>query len=584
MSKDKKRMSEEENQEETVFYFDIVGSILIILSLISLGRLGSGGNILYKLFKITFGDFYWIIILFIIIYGFYLLFFHNKIDFKNSKIIGIIIITISLLVFSHFSLFNYLQTYGNDKSYFSLIISYYKDYFNNHNIEYLGGGLIGGTIFYILFSIVGKMGTIIICLILILLGLSLIINRPILSIISNGASKFKNIKKYIKNFNRFFKYELSNDSKKEKKIVINEKKVPIKFLNDLNNELIFNMQQSSSLEIKNTIKTILKNYNLSFDEKDIIISYNVTTYNFFIYDSISIDYVNDIVNKITEIIDYNLLYSFYNEGKYNHLIIQIVNEYDISLNLKSLLLKANHNQNNIIPIGICYDNTVFTYNSHSQSTFLIIGDNNVGIKTYLFQHIIKLLIKEGLKKYEFYVFDSLKHFYLFKDIVNIYYNLEEMFNDINNIIEERLNEFKKLNVLNYEEYLNYNEANETNAETFKRIIIIIDELVDDSTNFIYFENKLIYINQLSKKVGIEINYVIRDLKYITNSIISSFELRLLFKSSKQLSEKIINNENGYYLKPNGDIIISEKNSGVRIQTPLITVEEINNILKFIIKN
>ena len=60
MAKDKKRLVDESEQKETVFYYEITGFILILFSFITLGKLGNIGSLIGKLIKVLFGDFYWL--------------------------------------------------------------------------------------------------------------------------------------------------------------------------------------------------------------------------------------------------------------------------------------------------------------------------------------------------------------------------------------------------------------------------------------------------------------------------------------------------------------------------------------------
>ena len=63
MAKEKKRLIEEKEQQATMFYYEIVGSFAIILSITILGKLGKIGNIFTIFFKVSFGDWYWLFVL-----------------------------------------------------------------------------------------------------------------------------------------------------------------------------------------------------------------------------------------------------------------------------------------------------------------------------------------------------------------------------------------------------------------------------------------------------------------------------------------------------------------------------------------
>jgi len=584
MSKDKKRNIDEELvQKETVLYFDIIGSLLIIVALITFGKFGEIGSLISNLIKIIFGDFYWIFVLFILFDGSYLLFFHNKIDFSNSRIIGVLLITLSLLIFSHFPIHDYLVNFLDEGSYISLLINFYKDSFNGINISSMGGGLLGGLIFYAFYYLFGSVGVIIICIVIILLSVSLIIKKPILSVVVNGAGKLKYIRKYIKKFNNFFKYEFGRNTEEIKDIVLFNKKVPLKLLNDLDNEILFKMQESSSLELNNIIKCVLKNFNLSFECKDALISYDISTFTYIIYDKLQNDFIKQIINKILEVIEKDFLYSYENDFKYDVMTIQINNEMDITLTLKNLLLKSFNNNLNILPLGINFDNTVYEIDNSTNNSYLLVGDYNSGIQSFCNQNIIKYLIKFGLCDCDFYVFDSLKKFNIFDPFIKIYYDCMTLFDDLISIIEDRLNIFKKEEVLNYGEYINKISKDDRQDEYMKRLIIYIDEIDSKESDYIYLENKLIYINQLGISCGIEVYYVVRKIELLTSQILSSFNCKLIFKTSKEISMKILNNENGFYLHKKGDILVCYKNTSSRVKLPYVSVDEIKKINKYILK-
>lgn len=581
MGKEKKRFIDENEQKETVFYYEITGFILILFSLITLGKLGSIGSLICKLIKVLFGDFYWVFLILILFYGIYLLFMHNKISLKNTKTISVILFSIVVLIISHIPLHNYILGF-TEKSYISLLITYYKEYLSGFNIEYLGGGLIGAFIFFGIYYLFGITGVIIILIITVILSISLFFNKPIFEIGKIMFIKTKSLKKYFNNFNNFFKYELGTDKRKEKRS-LNKIKVPIKLLNEIEDNIAIKMQEKKSLEIKSIIKSVLNNYNISYNDLDIYVSYKVTTYNFIIYDLLDNELINTIINKLTDLIEYDMLYSYINEGSYNNLIIQISNEYSFPLTLHQLLIKCLNIYGLSNPIGITYNNEVFEYDEVKTSSILVFGNYHSGVKTFINAQIIKYLIKGGLKKYLFYFYDPHNTFNVFNELGENYKSLDSYFDLLNNVIEERLTLFKEKNVNTFFEYNNLIIKNEDNEE-LEKIIAIIDEInISDikEDSYKYVINKLNYINQFSKKIGIEIIYIIRNDELIDNILLSSFDLKVVFKSSLALSNKVINNDNAYYLQEEGDAIIFYKRGGMRIQTPLITLKEINKILSYL---
>ena len=581
MAKDKKRLVDESEQKETVFYYEITGFILILFSFITLGKLGSIGSLIGKLIKVLFGDFYWLFLILLLLYGVYLLFMHNKISIKNTKCISTIMISIIILIVSHFPVHNYLSSF-EDKSYITLLLSFYKEYLNGFNVEYLGGGLIGAFIFFGINYLFGITGVIIIVIISIILSISLFFNKPIFEIGKSFIIKGKSIKKYFKNFNNFFKYEIGKNETKEKSFY-NKSKVPVKFLNDIDESVAIKMQEKKSLEIKSIIKSVLKNYNISYNDLDIYVSYKITTFNFIIYDHLDNEILQVIINKLSDLIEYDMLYSYLEEGNYNQLLIQIANEYLYTLTLHTLLLKCVNIYGITNPLGITYNNEIFEYDEIKTSSILLLGNHHSGIRTFINAQIIKNLIKGGLKKYEFIFFDPHNTFNIFDGLGENNISLDSFFNNINRIIEDRLSLFVEKKVNTYNEYNNVIMKNEE-GEELKKVICIINEIyISDieGDSYKYIVNKLNYITQFSKKIGIELIYVIREHDLVDNLLLSAFDLKIIFNSTNELSNKVINNDNAYYLQGEGDAIAFYKSGGTRIQTPLITDKEIHKILSYL---
>ena len=55
MPKEKKKAFDEKQERSTMFYYEIIGSVIIILSITTLGKLGKVGIVLTTLLKVTFG-------------------------------------------------------------------------------------------------------------------------------------------------------------------------------------------------------------------------------------------------------------------------------------------------------------------------------------------------------------------------------------------------------------------------------------------------------------------------------------------------------------------------------------------------
>lgn len=582
MSKDKKRAIEDENPKETLFYYEVIGSIIIILSVTILGKLGKVGSLASIFFRIIFGDWHWLFVLYILFYGFYLLFMHTKYNFKGNKTIGVLIISVILLLYSSFPLHDYIMSRSSGSGYLGVVWDYYKSFLNGNSGQYLGGGLIGIILFYGIFYLLGKVGVIIFGFILMLLALSLLINKPILIIFTTIFKKIRGTGKYFRSFRNFFKYQIGKDNPKEKTRNKYTKALPVKILEELDNELIFSIQNKTSLNTKSIIKTVFNNFYYNYQELEMVVSYKVTTYKFLFFQKLHEKDIHKIVDKIMDVMENDLLYSIdYDKAGHNILILQIANDQAITLTLYDLIVKAT-SLKTLNPIGITYDNEVFEYDTNKISSTFLIGDYGVGITNTINCEIIKRLIIGGLEKYILYFFDENRDFSRYTDIGEFSYNINDFFEEMKNIINERMKVLNENNVNTYIEYLKSIEMKEEKNK-IPRMLVIIGEIKDTDLDRSYIENKLVYLLQFANKVGIEVLYVARNINYISSVLLSTFDIKLLFKCSEKISQKVLNNENAKYLYGNGDALIGINHNCKRIQMPLITELELNKYIEYIFK-
>ena len=271
MAKEKKRLVDEKEKSVTMFYYEIIGSIIIILTITTLGKLGRVGDILTTLFKVLFGDWFWAVLLLILFIGFYYLFVHEKFEFKNTRFIGITFLLFTILVISHFSVHKYIESL--DQSYISATIDVYKVFINTGRVSSLGGGVIGAFLFYLSFYLLGNIGVIILSIILTILSLSLFFNKPLIDILKSFVKGGKKIKDKILSFNKFFKYEVGSS----KKININTKSISLKHLRYSDNDINQRKKEDEINQIDEIIKESFDKNNIKINDTKINMSYYCTT-------------------------------------------------------------------------------------------------------------------------------------------------------------------------------------------------------------------------------------------------------------------------------------------------------------------
>lgn len=195
----KKKTKESNNSSYSV---ELTGLILILIGIIGFG-FGFIGSLL-KMFAIFLAGTWWIIILIsLIVLGVYMLYKRKMPKFTSSKLIGLYIFFIILLVASHFEFLSItqnpkeiiLETYNNYMERISSINA--SNALNTSGVTtvVIGGGFIGALFTALLYGLFGKTGTIVILVLLGIFASVLTFNFNLSNIFAKIFSLFKRKKK-----------------------------------------------------------------------------------------------------------------------------------------------------------------------------------------------------------------------------------------------------------------------------------------------------------------------------------------------------------------------------------------------------
>ena len=195
----KKKTKESNNSSYSV---ELTGLILILIGIIGFG-FGFIGSLL-KMFAIFLAGSWWIIILITLIaLGVYMLYKRKMPKFTSSKLIGLYIFFIILLVASHFEFLSItqnpkeiiLETYNNYMERISSINA--SNALNTSGVTtvVIGGGFIGALFTALLYGLFGKTGTIVILVLLGIFASVLTFNFNLSNIFAKIFSLFKRKKK-----------------------------------------------------------------------------------------------------------------------------------------------------------------------------------------------------------------------------------------------------------------------------------------------------------------------------------------------------------------------------------------------------
>ena len=196
----KKKKSKENNSVS--YSVELIGLILILIGIIGFG-FGIVGSLIKKFAMFLAGNWWMLVLFFLIILGIYMLYKRKMPKFSNQKLIGIYIIIIILLVASHFEFLNQADspqkilsiTYNNFMERMQSITANNALEFSGDTSVVVGGGFIGALFISLLYGLFGKTGSIVILVILGIFAAVLTFNVNLSEIFRKIIKLFKRNKK-----------------------------------------------------------------------------------------------------------------------------------------------------------------------------------------------------------------------------------------------------------------------------------------------------------------------------------------------------------------------------------------------------
>ena len=192
----KKKKSKEENGNSFQYSVELTGLILILIGLIGFG-FGPVGAILKQFAMFLLGEWWFCVLILVLFLGGYMLIKRKLPNFFTSKLIGIYIFIIIVLVLSHMT---FVKKVENPTNIFKITIDSYMarmESINKINIltstgqtsYVIGGGILGAIVSFAISSLFGLTGTYIVLTILGIFGLVMTFNLNIGKIIGTVFHK-----------------------------------------------------------------------------------------------------------------------------------------------------------------------------------------------------------------------------------------------------------------------------------------------------------------------------------------------------------------------------------------------------------
>jgi len=173
----KKKTSKKQEKKEFSYSPELIGILLIIIGLIGLGKFGIVGTIVKKFAMFLLGEWWFTILLLLLFLGFCMIVKRKLPNFFDSKLIGVYIIILVVLVTAHFGFINNYEpndiinaTISNYQSRIGTMSEEASFLSSGQKSISIGGGIFGAGCSFVLANLFGKVGSIIVLAALVLLA------------------------------------------------------------------------------------------------------------------------------------------------------------------------------------------------------------------------------------------------------------------------------------------------------------------------------------------------------------------------------------------------------------------------------
>ena len=213
------KKKQKKQKEGTKFEYsnEVVGVLLILFSIIGIGGYGPAGNFIRSFAVFLVGVIYPLFLIFLLFIGTYLILKRKLPDLINSRMIGLYVLTVAILVFLHMKYVNQLHGQAIISETLDSIMETFR---NTDMIDNCGGGMIGalfGYLFYVSF----KDGVYIVLTTMIVIGVVLLLNTSIMNLLSKiKINKKEGKKEIVPISNGDTNKNESDEVKEDKRIVI----------------------------------------------------------------------------------------------------------------------------------------------------------------------------------------------------------------------------------------------------------------------------------------------------------------------------------------------------------------------------
>ena len=167
-----KRKRQKKEKKSFAYANELIGLLLILLSVTGLGSFGVVGSLIKKFAIFMFGTWSVLLLVLILILGIAMIAKRGKVNYFSGRLIGVYALVIAILLFSHI---NYIG--DNDivgKEIITTTMSNVESAFDTGSDMNTGGGMIGAVLSWGFVSLFSTEGTIIVIVAIVIFGLIMI--------------------------------------------------------------------------------------------------------------------------------------------------------------------------------------------------------------------------------------------------------------------------------------------------------------------------------------------------------------------------------------------------------------------------
>ncbi len=555
----KEKTSEIDNKsKEFTFFYEVLGIICILVSLISIARLGIVGFYGMLAFRLLFGDWYFVFLFALGALGVFFLFCHHRFTLKNIRYLGILLILLALITLSHFSMHRFVAKLEGNKLKNTFLL--YLDYFKNGRSEMMvGGGIIGCCLFYLLYYLLSSVGTIIICVIIIFIGIVFISKLTIVDFIRFIGSWFK------KTFGRAFKitskvkgmfnrFSIDYKKKPSQNIIYNQK-----YLNNNQNEQNMANQTKKCMEYVVQIKKALDHLNIFYQDVNFLVCNHISI--FFI---ITMQNINYEVFRITlqKFINNNFLIRY--DAQHKTTIIEVNNIVSSSLGLKEATQKAY----NGLVIGKDDRNEIV----NTTENILVISNNSLQYRYYLSSIILyPHFLKTSPNDY-YILIDLTDNLLMLKNVVNKYVNQADYLQEMKQELDDTITAINNDNASNIKEY------NLKHKNKLKKPYVFINGVQKIMSNKNLYKT-LEYLLITGTEVGYQFVLGLTDDKRFENELQRIFNYKVILYNNFELTTKMLGFGLIDNIKRESEGFLKYQDLTIRLSLLMIKKDELDKIRK-----